>query len=216
MWELDHKEGRMLKNWCFWTVVLEKTLESPLDCKEIKLVNPKRNQPWIFIGRTVAAAEASILWSPDAKSWFIGKDSNAEKDWRQKEKGMAENERDSITDSMDLNLSKLREIAEDRGAWCAAIHGVVKNQTRSSNWTTTNAALMPNYFINKFPPLCFYLYYFLHLWFPFLLIFLSIHLSWPHSNGISSMKPCLLPATVNVSLFCTLYLLCWDNFHILS
>ena len=91
MWELDHKEGWVLKNWCFWTVVLEKTLESPLDCKEIKPVHPKGNQPWIFIGRTDAEAEAPVLWPPDVKSWFIGKDTNAGKDWR-KEKGMTEDE----------------------------------------------------------------------------------------------------------------------------
>ena len=87
MWELDHKEGWASKNWCFWTVVLEKTLESPLDCKEIQPVNPKRNQPWIFIGRTDAEAETPILWSPDAKSWLIRKDPDVGTDWRQKEKG---------------------------------------------------------------------------------------------------------------------------------
>ena len=91
MWELDYKEGWALKNWCFWTVVLEKTLESPLDCKEIKPVNPKRNQSWIFIGRTDAEAETPTLWPPDAKKWLIGKDPDAGKDWRQK-KGMTENE----------------------------------------------------------------------------------------------------------------------------
>ena len=91
MWELDHKESWAPKNWCFWTVVLEKTLESPLDCKEIKQVNPKGNQSWIFIGRTDAEAETLILWPPDAKNWFIGKDPDAGKDWRQ-EKGMTENE----------------------------------------------------------------------------------------------------------------------------
>ena len=88
MWELDHKEGWLLKNWCFWAVVLEKTLESPLDCKEIKPVNPKGNQPRIFIGRTDAEAEAPILWPPDAKSWLIRKDPG--KDWRQEEKGTTE------------------------------------------------------------------------------------------------------------------------------
>ena len=81
MWELDHKEGWAPKNWCFWTVVLEKTLETPLDCKEIKPVNPKGNQPWIFTGRTDAEAEAIILWPPDEKSPLTGKDPDAEKDW---------------------------------------------------------------------------------------------------------------------------------------
>ena len=88
--ELDHKESRVSKNWCFWTVVLKKTLESPLDCKKIKLVNPKGNQPWRFIGRTDAEAETPILWPPDAKNWLIGKDHDAGKHWRQEEKGMTE------------------------------------------------------------------------------------------------------------------------------
>ena len=90
MWELDHKEGWAPKNWCFWTVVLEKTIESPLDSKEIKVVNPKGNQPWIFIGRT--DAEAPILWPPDVKSWLIGKELDVGKDWRQEEKGVTEDE----------------------------------------------------------------------------------------------------------------------------
>ena len=90
--ELDHKEGWVLKNWCFWTVVLEKTLESPLDCKEIQRVHPKGNQSWIFIGRTGAKAEAPIFWPSDAKNQLIGKDPNAGKDWRQEEKGLAEDE----------------------------------------------------------------------------------------------------------------------------
>ena len=91
MQKLDHKEGRVPENLCFQIVVLEKTLESPLDCKEIKSVNPKGNQPWIFIGKTDAEAEAPILWPPDGKSWLIGKDPGAGKDWRQ-EKGMTEDE----------------------------------------------------------------------------------------------------------------------------
>ena len=90
MWKLDHKEGWASKNWCFWTVVLEKTLESPLDCKEIKPVNLKGNQSWIFIGRTDAEAEAPTLWPPDVKSWLIRKDPHAGKDWRQEEKGMTD------------------------------------------------------------------------------------------------------------------------------
>ena len=90
MWELEHKESRAAKNWCFWTVVLEKTLESPLDCKEVQPVNPKGNQSWIFIGRT--DAEAPILWPPDMKNWLLGKDPDAGKEWRQEKKGMMANE----------------------------------------------------------------------------------------------------------------------------
>ena len=88
MWELDYKGSWAQKNWCFWTVVLEKTLESPLDCKEIQPVHPEGNQSWIFIGRTDTVAETPILWLPDAKSWLIGKDPDAGKDWGQEEKGM--------------------------------------------------------------------------------------------------------------------------------
>ena len=91
-WKLDHKESWTLKNWCFSTVVLEKTLESPLDCKEIKPVYLKGNQPWIFIGETDAEAEAPVLWPPDGKNWLTGKDPDAGKDWRQEEKGTTEDE----------------------------------------------------------------------------------------------------------------------------
>ena len=92
MWELDHKESWALKNWCFWPVVW-KTLESPLNSKEIKAVNPKVNQLWIFIGKTDAEAEAPILWPPDVKSQLIGKDPDAGKDWRQEEEGVTEDEK---------------------------------------------------------------------------------------------------------------------------
>ena len=91
-WELDYKESWVLKNWCFWTVVLEKTLESPLDCKEIQTVHPKGDQSWIFIGRTDADAEAPLLWPPDVKSLLTGKGLVAGKDWRQEEKGTTEDE----------------------------------------------------------------------------------------------------------------------------
>ena len=92
MWELDCKESWAPKNWCFWIVVLEKTLENPLECKEIQPVHPKGDQSWIFIGMTDAEAEILILWSPDVKNWFIWKDPDAGKDWRQEEKGMTEDE----------------------------------------------------------------------------------------------------------------------------
>ena len=92
MWELDYKESWLPKNWCFWTVELEKTLESPLDCKEIQPVHPKENQSWIVTGRTNVEAETTILWPPDAKNWLIWKDPDAGKDWRQEEKGTTEDE----------------------------------------------------------------------------------------------------------------------------
>ena len=126
MWELDHKEGWAPKNWCFWTVVLEKTLESPLDCKEIKAVNLKGNPPWIFTGRTDAIAEAP----PDAKSWLIGKDPDAAKDWGQKEKEVTEDEIVGWHHWLNgMSLSKLPEIVKDRRAWHAVVHGVTKSRT---------------------------------------------------------------------------------------
>ena len=110
-----------------WIVVLDKAPENTLDSKEIKLVNPKGNQLWILIGRTNAKAESLVLWLPDATSWLTGKLPDAGKDWKQKEKGATEDEMvGGITDSMDMNLSKLWDTVEDRGAWCAIVHGVAK------------------------------------------------------------------------------------------
>ena len=104
MLESDHKEGWAPKNWCFWTVVLENAIDNPLDSKEIKSVNPKGNQSWIFIGRTDDETEDSVLWLPDAKGWLIGKDPDAEKDWGQKAKGATEDEMlGGITYSMDMS-----------------------------------------------------------------------------------------------------------------
>ena len=129
MWELDYKESWAPKNWYFSTVVLEKTLESPLDCKEIQPVNPKVDQSWVFIGRTDVEAETPVLWPPDAKSWLTGKDPDAAKDWGQEEKEMTEDE--MVEWHHWLNGHgfgwTLRE------AWRAAFHGVAKSQTQLSD-----------------------------------------------------------------------------------
>ena len=136
MWELYHKESWMLKNLCFQ--IVEKTLESPLDCQEIKPVNPKGSQPWVFTGRTDAQAKAPIFWPPDMKSQLIGRH------WRWPGKIEGRRRRgqqrmrqlDDITDSVGMSLSQLWEIVKDREAWHVVVHGDAKSQILLSDWTT--------------------------------------------------------------------------------
>ena len=126
---------KTLQNWCFWTVVFEKTLENPLDSKEIKPVNPKGNQPWIIIGRTNVEAEAPILWPPDSKSWLIGKDPDAGKDWGQEEDEMVGCHHQ--LSGHEFEQLMMKEMMKDGEAWCVTVHAVAKSQTQLSNWTIT-------------------------------------------------------------------------------
>ena len=133
LWELDCEESWPPKNWCFWTVVLEKTLESPLDCKKIQPVHSEGDQPWDLFGRTDAKAETPVLWPPHGKSWLIGKDSDAGKDWRQEEKGTTEDEMAGWHHRLDGRESEWTPgVGEARHA---AIYGVAKSRTRLSDWT---------------------------------------------------------------------------------
>ena len=138
MWELDCEESWVLKNWCFWTVVLEKTLESPLDWKEIKSVNPKGNQSWICIGRTDVETETLILWPPDVQNWLIGKDPDAGKDWRQEEKGMTEDEMMGWHHQLDGHkFEQALGVGDGQGGLvCCSLWGHKESDpTEQLNWT---------------------------------------------------------------------------------
>ena len=136
IWELDGEESWAPKNGWFWTVVLEKTLESPVDCKQIQPVNPKGDQSWVFIGETDGEAETPILWPPHAESWLIWKDPDAGKVEGKRRRGRQRMRwLDGITDTMDVSLGGLREFVMDREAWCAAVHEVIKCSSQLRDWT---------------------------------------------------------------------------------
>ena len=167
MWELDCEEGWEPKNSCFWTVVLKKTLESPLDCKEIQPVHPKGDQSLVFIGRTDAEAETPILGPPHMKSWLIGKDPDAERDWGQEEKRMTEDEMAGWHhQQMDMSLSKLRELVMDREAWVMHFMGLQRFRhywATELNWTEW-LALMSTFSSTYWPSVCLlYIYLYLSL-----------------------------------------------------
>ena len=146
---MDHEDGWVLKGWCFCIVVLEKTLQSPLDCKEIKPVNPKGNQSWIFIGRTDAEAEAPILCPPDTKSWLTGKTLTQGKIEGKRRRGQQRMRwLESITSSLDMNFSKLWGTVKDREAWRSAVHGIAKSQERLGDWITTTKCIWVKKFWN--------------------------------------------------------------------
>ena len=139
MWDLDYKESWVQKNWCFWTMVLEKTLESPLDCKEIQPVHPKGNQSWIFIGRTDFETEIPILWPPDVKNWPTGKDSDAGKDKCRRSGQQRMRWLDGITDSNGHEFEQASGVGDGQGSWHAAVHGVTKSWTLLSDLTELRA-----------------------------------------------------------------------------
>ena len=148
MWELYCEEGWVPKNWCFWTVVLKKTLVSPLDCKEIQQVHPKGNQSWVFIGRTDAEAETPVLWPPHVKCWLIGKDPDAGRDWGQEEKGTTEDEMAGWHHRLDgREFEWTPAVGDGQGGLACCNSWGRKSQTRLSDWTELKLLIVSATFV---------------------------------------------------------------------
>ena len=157
--DLDCEESWVLKNWCFWTVVLEKTLESLLDCKEIQPVHSEGDEPWVFIGRTDAKAETPILWPPHVKSWLIGKDPHAGRNWGQEEKGTTGWDGWMASPTWFTWVWVNSSVLMDREAWHAVIHGVAKSLTRLRDWIELIYCLAQELFYYVVVVFCCYLIY---------------------------------------------------------
>ena len=205
MWELDHKESWAPKNLCFWTVVLEKTLESPLNSMEFKPVNPKGNLSWRHIGRSDAKAEAPKLRPPNAKSQLIGKDPDAGKDWRQEEKGMTEDELIGCYHRFNVHeFEQTQGNSEGQGSWCAAVHGVSKSQTWLSSQTTTFFPLLFSLSLLLSLSLSLSLYIYILLYISLVCIYIYTH---THIH---------IYTYTHISFFCLSHLKisCWHHYFI--
>ena len=198
---MDYKESWAPKNWCFWTVVLEKTLESPLDYKEIQPVHPKGDQSWAFIERSDVEAKTPILWPPGAESWLIWKDPDVGKiEGRKRRGGQRMRWLYGLSNSMDMGLGRLQELVMDRKAWCAVVHRVINIRIRLSDWTELNSTINEfwswNYNKGKFwmerdsnldqfhlKYITFYTTW--DLWPPYYVPFWNLKLHWLHGKGAS-------------------------------
>ena len=200
MWELDSKESWTPKNWCFWTVVLEKTLKSPLDYKEIQPVHSKGNRSWIFIGGTDAEAETPILWLPDVKKWLLGKDPDAGKDWRQEEKGVTEGEMVEWHHRLDRNeFEQAPVVGDGQGGLVCCSPWVTKCWTQLSDWTDSTVVCIPLYI--KYTTYAFLFCVFMGVLCPELLWHFNLHSTYLYLIHLSGLFLCLSRQSYHIIIF---------------